>query len=387
MSNQEPVAAALRLQADLPRASRSPSASALLRQRLQSSRLLGAPFRSAEEAVGWLGAVQAQDYAGAKWALGQRLRSATEADVERALQAGKILRTHVLRPTWHFVLPADIRWMLKLTAPRVRAVMAYYDRKLELDEATFRRSNAAIGKALQGGQQLTRSELARILEDVRIRASGQRLGQLLLRAELDAVVCSGPCRGKQFTYALLDERAPATRTVQRDEALAELTRRYVNGHGPCLVRDFSWWSGLSVSDAKRGIASVASELTHSVVNGKTYWHVQRPPPRSRAASLHLLPTFDEYLVAYKDHAPVLDGTLGPTENLLLRSQILLVNGQVAGGWRRILTKGRVKVEVTLLASLSAAEREALRRAAERYASFLGLSLELVAANKPRRRTE
>ena len=178
------------------------------RARLHSQRLVGAPLATPEEVVGWLGAVQAQDYAGAKWAVAQRAAGCSDADVEQACRDGRILRTHVLRPTWHFVLPDDMRWMLALTAPRVRAAMAYYDRKLGLDEAVFRRTQALLAKALVGGQARTREELARTLAAAGIEASGQRLGHIMMRAELDALVVSGPRRGKQFTYALLDERAP-----------------------------------------------------------------------------------------------------------------------------------------------------------------------------------
>lgn len=371
----------------MPVATSPSTRAALLRERLRCSRLIGAPFASPEDAVSWLGAVQAQDYAGAKWALGQRLRGATDAALEKALDRGSILRTHVLRPTWHFVRPADIRWMLKLSAPRIQAFMAYYDRKLGLDEAIFMRSNAALAKALQGGQHLTRDELARVLEGVRIRASGQRLGHLVMRAELDAILCSGPRRGKRFTYASLDERAPKARTLSRDEALAELARRYVQGHGPCLTSDFAWWSGQTVSDAKRGLASLGAELEQTTVGGKSYWRARAAAPPGSRNSLNLLPNFDEYLIAYKDHALVLDGTLagalGPRDHAL-SNNILIVDGQVGGGWRRTLAKNGVTLEVKLLAPLSAAKQRALVLAAERYASFLELALTLKAP-KPSRR--
>ncbi|HYU15343.1 MAG TPA: crosslink repair DNA glycosylase YcaQ family protein, partial [Candidatus Acidoferrum sp.] len=176
----------------------------IVRRRLENEHLVGAPLARPEDVVRWLGAVQAQDYAGAKWGVAQRAAACGDADVEEAFQSGRILRTHVLRPTWHFVMPADVRWMLQLTAPRIKAAMGHYDRKLDLTPAVYARSNAAIAVALQGGVHLTRQELARVLDAAGIAARGQRLGHLMVRAELDAVVCSGPRRGKQFTYALLD---------------------------------------------------------------------------------------------------------------------------------------------------------------------------------------
>jgi Winged helix DNA-binding domain len=177
--------------------------------------------------VEWLGAVQAQDFAAAKWALGLRLQGVTDDDIEQAFIDGAILHTHVMRPTWHFVSPADIRWLLALTAPRVHAASASYNRKLELDDAVFRCTHAVLANALQGGKQLTRDELASALQQAGIATEGeQRVTHIMMRAELDGIICSGARRGQQFTYALLAERAPHARMLARDEALAELTRRY-----------------------------------------------------------------------------------------------------------------------------------------------------------------
>src|SRR5262245_302167 len=212
----------------------------IARTRLRNQRLIGKPFATPEEVVGWLGAVQAQDYAGAKWAVAQRTAGCSDADVEQACRDGRILRTHVLRPTWHLVLPEDIRWMLALSAPRIRAAMAFYDRRLGLTDAVCARSAAALAAALRGGNHLTRGELARVLAAAGIPAAGQRLGHLMVRAEIDGVICSGATRGKQSTYALLDERAPAAKPRGRDDALAELAGRYFASHGPALPQDFAW---------------------------------------------------------------------------------------------------------------------------------------------------
>ena len=345
-------------------------------QRLHNQRLVGAPFERPNDVVRWLGAVQAQDYAGAKWAVAQRTPGASNAGLDRVFEDGGVLRTHVMRPTWHFVLPADIRWLLALTGPRVQAVNAHYDRKLELDDAVFGRSNDLLAAALVGGRQLTRAELGEVLAAGGISASGQRLGYLMMRAELDGVVCSGGRRGKQFTYALLDKRAPAGRELGREEALAELTRRYVVSHGPATVHDFAWWSGLTVADAKVGIALVGGELLSETVEGTTYWF---SPPAILADEpspvVHLLPNYDEHLVAYKDHRASFDGAvwsrLTPEEPALM-GHIVVVDGLVVGGWRRTERRGEVTVTTTLLVGLSEDERAALRDAAARYGRFVGL---------------
>ena len=199
--------------------------------RLRQQQLARGDGTSPSDVVRWLGAVQAQDYAGARWALGLRVKGTTDEDVARAFDAGTILRTHMLRPTWHFVAPEDIRWVQALTAPRVHAANCSYYRKLELDDRLLARSRAVFERTLDGGAHRTRTELASALARAGIVADGHRLAYLVMHAALERVICSGPRRGKQFTYARLDERAPGARTLARDEALAALTRHYFSSHG------------------------------------------------------------------------------------------------------------------------------------------------------------
>ena len=357
----------------------------IARRRLRNQRLTGAPFASAVEAVRWLGAVQAQDYAGAKWAVGQRLRGGTDADVEAACDRGDILRTHVMRPTWHFVVPADIRWMLALTAPQVKAKMAPYDRQLALDGPTYARTNAVLARALEGGQQLTRDELGKTLARAGIACSGQRLGHVMMRAELDAIICSGARRGKQFTYALLDERARPAAPLTRDEALAALVRRYFASHGPAQLADFAWWSGLTVTAAKAGVAMLAGDLVHADVDGKRYWLApSRTPPKVAGPVVHLLPNYDELLVAYKDHGvsvdPALTRGLGPRD-IVFANHLVVIDGVVVGGWRRVAGTRAMGVAPTFLRALSPAEKAALARACEAYGRYLALPVTMAA---PRR---
>lgn len=353
----------------------------IAQQRLHAQHLTGAPLATPEAVVGWFGAVQSQDYAGAKWAIAQRTGGATGAALDQLFASGAILRTHVLRPTWHFVLPADIRWMLELTAPRVHAATAYYYRQHELDDAIFDRSETLLAAALDGGNHLTRTELAGILQRGGIEASGPRLGHIMMHAELEGVICSGPRRGKQFTYALLDERAPNARRLDPETALAELTRRYLTSHGPATVHDFAWWSGLSVSHAKTGIELVKSDLTHETIDGATYWFA--PPTTTVGATspiVHLLPNYDEFLVAFKAHAPSFDPTLYARIDRqpdALLAHIVVIDGLVSGGWRRTISRTGVNVELTLLRDLTSAEATALQAAATRYGEFLELPVTVI----------
>jgi hypothetical protein len=343
-------------------------------RRLRTQRLVGAPFASAVDAVGFLGAVQSQDYAGAKWALGQRTRGATDADIDRLLDQGAILRTHVLRPTWHFVLPQDIRWMLELTGPRVKAKVTHRLRQLEIDSTLLRRCHALIEKTLSGGNALTRNEIGAALEGAGLHVAAERLGHTLAQAELDGLIVSGPRRDKQQTHALLEERAPKAPRLDRDEALAELTRRYFTSHGPAQLQDFGWWSGLTMADGRRGLEVVGSALQHEDVNGKSYWSSpDAPRSRPRRPVVHLLPNYDEFLVAYRDRSDSLDPArnfdMAPFPNGSVLSHVVVVQGQVWGGWRRKLAGRPLLVELQHLGGLSASERAALLRAADDLGRF------------------
>src|SRR5688572_10595268 len=218
-------------------------------QRLYQQRLTQNQFATPEEIVAWMGAVQAQDYLGTKWALGLRMQNGTDDALEQAFNEGRILRTHLMRPTWHFVTPADIRWLLELTGPRVQQRMAPYNRHLELDARTFIRALQVFERSLRDHQYLTRTELSERLAGAGLPMKGQRLAHVCLEAELDGLVCSGPRRDKKFTYALLAERAPDAPRMSRDESLAALSRRFFTSHAPATVRDFVWWSGLTTADA------------------------------------------------------------------------------------------------------------------------------------------
>ncbi|MCA1669392.1 MAG: winged helix DNA-binding domain-containing protein [Thermomicrobia bacterium] len=350
--------------------------SAIAQQRLYNQRIAGTEFTTPQAVVQWLGAVQSQDYAGAKWAVGQRTHGATDAALDAAFAAGTILRTHVMRPTWHFVAPADIRWLLAFTAPRVKALNAYYDRTLALDDAIFARSNTALRNALQGGAQRTRAELAAVLQQAGIATDELRLVHLVMRAELDGLVCSGARRGKQFTYALLDERVPHAETLSHNEALAALTMRYMTSHGPASVQDFVWWSGLTMTDANAGVAMVKSHLLHETVDDRTYWFAASAPiANNPSPAAYLLPNFDEYIVGYTDRRAALDAP--PADQLDARGNVLfnhtiVMDGQVVGTWKRTLKKDAVAVDATPFAPLDTAQTAALEVAVARYGQFVGL---------------
>ena len=345
----------------------------LLGQRLANQRLAGPSFKTPAEAVARLGAVQSQDYAGAKWAIGQRVRNGTDAAVEDAFNRGEILRLHVLRPTWHFVSPRDLRWMVALTGPRVRRAFAPYDRRLEIDDRLLAKCFRLIERALRDGAWKTRAELAVALADGGVHAKGQRLAHIAGHAELTGLICSGPQRGRHSTYALVDERVPPAPARSREESVIELTRRYFESHGPATVRDFVWWSGLTVADAKLGLEGLGARGRAS--DGVTYWQVA-----TRRASVHvegrvhLLPNYDEYVVAYRDR-----GAIGADEfrTLVAEQRVdvygyhLVVHGRVAGSWRRSVNGSGVVVAVDLHSHQPRAVRQAIVDAARHFGRYLG----------------
>jgi Winged helix DNA-binding domain len=344
--------------------------------RMRNLRLTGPPLDDPQQIIGWLGAVQAQDYGPAKWALAQRGNGLTDRSLDRLFAAGAILRTHVLRPTWHFVRPADIRWLLELTGPRVHVLNAHMYRQVGLDAAGRAKSEAVIAGALRGGNHLTRNELAEVLERAGISARGFRLAYILMSAELNGTICSGPLRGKQHTYALLDERVPRTEGLTRDAALAELTLRYFTSHGPATGKDFRTWSSLTVPDVGAGLEMVASRLQHADVDGTRYWfagpwHTEAPP----SPSVYLLQGYDEYFMGYTESKYLVDlsGVARMTSgDRPIFNHVVLLDSQVVGHWRRTVGKGSVSIEAALYRPFNRCEAAALQRAAEKHAEFLEL---------------
>ena len=339
----------------------------LVSQRLQNQRLSAPEFRKPVEVVRWFGAVQSQEYEAAKWALALRMRSATNAVIEEAFNRGTILRTHVMRPTWHFIAREDVRWLLDLTAPRVDLRCGPGYRTAELDNVVFKRSHKVLERALRDGKHLPRSELRRKLNESGVEANDTvRMGHILIRAELDRVVCSGPRVGKQLTYALFDERVPPAKMIDRDEALAKLTRLYFRSHGPATLQDFVWWSGLSTADARRGLELTQRSLEKMTMGEKIYWSIgSNESPGRSSTTAHLLPVFDEYFVAYKDRESVFgspDGrstwdSLGPA---------IVINGVAAGTW------DKKSVDLKFSRPLKKTERAAVAQATTRYAEFISV---------------
>jgi Winged helix DNA-binding domain len=355
----------------------------IVHRRMYGQHLWGTPLKNPQTVVRRLAALQSQEFHFAKWSVAQRAKGVTEAAMDKAFADGTILRTHLLRPTWHFVLPEDIRWMLKLTAPRVNAVVAHYYRKLELDEKLFTKVNSTFANVLEGGRHLTRKELGAVLERSGIAVDSSRLGFMMMRAELDGVVCSGALRGKQHTYALLDERAPKAKELDRDEALAELTRRYFTARGPATLKDYLRWSSLTAAEGKAAIDMVKSELDRDEVDGRTYWfEPSQRPERTSSTRIDLVQGYDECIMSYSESRDVLASTApgeGPVDQSPFIHAVLL-NGRLLGHWRHASRTKYVIVETFLYRPLNRVEMKALEAAVDRYAEFKGVPITITEAH-------
>ena len=351
-------------------------------RRLLNQHLTGPGLRSPAAVVARFGAMQAQEYEPARWAVGLRLQDGIgDAEIQRAFDQGQILRTHVMRPTWHFVTPADIRWLLHLTAPRVHRILSYYNRALELDARTLTRGTAVLERALGDGRHLTRAELGVCLQRVGLPGAGDRLARVVMHAELEGIICSGPRRERQFTYALLADRASSSAPLARDEALATLARRFFSSHGPATVRDFVWWSGLTTADAKRALDIV--QARREEVDRLTYWTFGTTRRRAtRNHLVHLLPIYDEYFVAYRDRlaVPHRPTTIAPRSSGWATFQhAFTVAGQVAGTRRAAGSSRALTVRVVPLRRLKPVERRAVTAAVRRYALFRRVPVDVVFA--------
>jgi hypothetical protein len=344
--------------------------------RLRNQQIVRPKLMRPAEIVSWLGAVQAQDFPGAKWSVGLRLPGSTDTAIEQALADGAVIRTWPMRGTLHFVVAADVRWMLALLTPRIIARSAGRMKELELDDKLIARCGKLLIRALQGGKQLSRPALLAMFEAARISTTGQRGYHILWRLAQEGLICFGAREGKQQTFALLDEWVPAVAMFEREQALAELAARYFIGHGPATLHDFIWWSGLKAVDAKAALDLIASRLAREEVDGNVYWMSPDQPALDNARlAIHLLPGFDEYMLGYTDRSASLDpqyaGRICVHSNGTF-SPVIVSRGRVVGVWKRTFKRGAALVEATPFKSFTQTQKKGIEVAASAYAQFLGL---------------
>lgn len=342
--------------------------------RLANQQISASKLKTEQEVVSWLGAVQAQDFPMSKWAVGVRLPGSTEKSVETAIDSGEIIRTHALRPTWHLVSAEDIYWALELSAPQIKTAARSRDRELELTERAFSRCNTLLEKWLRDGHFLSREELLKLLADAGFSNDNNRVSHILMRAEIESIIGSGPAKAGKPTYALLAERVPVKKLLKRDEAAAELARRYFTSHGPATLPDFAWWSGLPVKECRQAIEEIKSDFNAEVVDGETYWfHPEVTVSGAENEKIYLLPAYDEFIISYKNRAAVLtfDNHLKTVSNNGIFRPVIVYNGQVIGIWKRTIKTGKVILETEYFGSTGKTIQKQVEKEFEKYVQFLG----------------
>jgi hypothetical protein len=348
--------------------------------RIQNQQVEGSEFKNPEELVGWMGAMQSQDFAMAKWAVGVRIPGSTEESVEKAYNQGKILRTHLMRPTWHLVSADDMYWILELTAPQIKRILKTNDKRFEFNETVYSTCNKLLEKVLSNEQCMTREELVREFDNIHIRTDENRLSHIMMGAELDGVVCSGPLRGNKLTYTLLADRVPKKNTLSREEALATLATRYFKSHGPATVRDFVWWSGLNITDARRALEMVRSGFISETIDSETYWMAPCSATKGiDRQQVRLLPAYDEILIGYANRSAALATIHNKktiSDNGIFRP-IIVENGQVKGLWKRNTVKDRIFIEATLFQPISEETKSAFEAESKRFGDFLDKRVEII----------
>ena len=321
----------------------------LLRIRLHNQLLAAHHWEEPADVVSWMGAMQAQALDLAKWAIGVRLNGKTVKDIEDDLNTGKIIRTHILRPTWHFVTAEDIHWMSELSAPRLKPIYLSYCKMQKADESLISRAIPVLEKILSGGKHLTRQEIGVCLQAEKIPVDEMHLKFAISRAEIEGILCNGQLQGSKQSFTLLTEWAPRKETLCREEALERLARRYFTSHGPATLPDFVWWSGLTLTECRRALEMIKADFLCETLNGREFWmrnDIKTPP--STDHSVLLLPPFDEFVVSYKDRPEMISDThYGKvmTRNGIF-SPTVMYNGEIVGSWKKVVKKGLPQVELS-----------------------------------------
>lgn len=346
----------------------------IAQHRLYSQQLSTGIYTDPAALVHHMGAMQAQDAAMVKWAIGIRLPGSQQTDIEAALDNGSILRTHVLRPTWHLVAAQDIHWMLALSAPQLRSLLRSHSKQMELTDQQLHKAMRIIVRSLEGNRHHTREHLISQFNKAGIPTDEYRSALIMMHAEVEGLVCSGKAEGNKQTYALLEERVPLQDKKDRETALVLLAERYFSSHGPATLQDFCWWSGLPLKDARTAIALQGNGFEQVTLDGQTYlFKGIRPAPVKKQQTLLLLPAFDEFLISYKDRSACLGQqhqAQAVSRNGIFRP-VIVWNGEVIGLWKRSIKKDIIFIDMENVPILNTVQQRQLQLAVKRLAGFTG----------------
>jgi len=344
--------------------------------RLRSQHISQADFTRAADVVSWMGAMQAQDYAGSLWAIALRTPHLTQTDVEQAIADRQIVRTWPMRGTLHFVASEDIRWMLALLTPRILAGSAGRLRQLNLDDTVIEQAEGILQTELSGGKRMTRKDIFALFEHHGISSASQRGAHILGHLSQQGLLCLGTHEGKQPTFTLLEEWLKPAPSYTREEALQKLAMRYFTSHGPASLKDFAGWAHMTIRDAKLAIELAGNELAMETVDGVDYWLSPSSISATHDSAIHLLPGFDEYVLGYKNRDAIMQPDhiqiIVPGGNGMFLSTIV-ENGRVIGTWKKTIRKNDVQIHLAPFQPLGSQQLDKIEIAAKRYGEFLGLS--------------
>ncbi|SRR5215204_510712 len=347
--------------------------------RLYNQHITQSRFVEPDEIVRWLGAVQAQDYLGSLWGIGLRLKSSNESEIEKAIESRKIVRSWPMRGTLHFVASEDLRWMLKFLTPRVIQRCAGLYKQAGLDNKVFAKSSKLLSAALRTEQRLTRKDIYAVWERARIPTGGQRGLHILGHLAQTGLICFGARKGKQQTFVLLDEWLPSSKMLQKDQAFAKLTLTYFQSHGPARIQDFSWWSGLTIAEATQAVRSLGSQLVAEKLDEQTHYILPETQQQKTSQHVFLLPSYDEYFVAYKNRNAAFNSKIIKNIKQLgngIFTSPIVINGLMAGYWKRSFMKDKVLIETNVVSSISKSASDAMEAAARRFGKFLKMPIEV-----------
>lgn len=344
----------------------------LLNIRLYNHLLLTHEIKEPHEIVSGMGAMQSQTLDMAKWAIGVRLEDNNVKDIDKALDMGKVIRTHILRPTWHFVSADDIYWMHGLSSPRLRPVYRSYAKASGADESLIRRAVPLVEKALEGGNHLTRQEIGIALLEQDLQLDDRTLHLSISYAETEGIVVNGRQKGNKQTFTLLEEWVPRQKTISEEESLERLARKFFGSHGPATMQDFIWWSGLTMTQCRQAVEMIKTDFICESINGRDFWmrNDTKTPPSDENYVL-LLPPFDEFVVSYKDRSEIIEDhhyAKVMTKNGLFSPTIIL-NGEIIGSWKKVVQKNIPRIELSFFEKRSKKKQDLFNSEIKRVEKF------------------
>lgn len=347
--------------------------------RLSNQQLTMKDLNSAKDLVNWMGAVQAQDFGMSKLAISSRLKNSNEEKINTSLDNAEILRTHLLRPTWHLVSADNIYWILNLSAPRLKRILKNRLKDLEISKFVLIKSFKILERNLDGNKSLSRKKIVELFKEEKIKTNENRASHILMQAELNGLICSGTTNKNDTTYALLEERVPIKNNFSKEESLSKLALKYFQSHSPAAICDFVWWSGLTIKDAQIALNSIKSDLNCEKIEGKELWFTDTFKFISHVNnSIFLLPAYDEFIISYKDRSASISNEKyrkAISINGLFRPTIV-VNGKVIGIWKRKIEKDNNLIEIELFENQNKSIKSKIKNEAKKLKSFYNKNLEV-----------